>query len=274
MWANFQSFVLFIEKEIFMSRVFITGSSDGLGLTAAQLLVEQGHSVVLHARSQQRADETQNKLPAAESVVVGDLTSITQTRHVADQVNKLGTFDAIFLNAGIGYREPKRIVTEDGLSHLLAVNTIAPYILTALISRPKRLVYLSSMLHQDGDPSLSDLTWADRPWLGQQAYSDTKLHDVLLAFAIARQWPNVLSNALEPGWVPTKMGGSNATDDLDEAHRTQVWLAVSDDPAASASGEYFYHMERRRPHPATRDVSIQDRLLDFCSRVTGVELQS
>jgi NAD(P)-dependent dehydrogenase (short-subunit alcohol dehydrogenase family) len=257
-----------------MARIFITGSSDGLGLTAAQLLVEQGHRVVLHARNQQRADETQKKLPAAESVVVGDLTSIAQTRYVAVQVNKLGAFDAVIHNAGIGYREPKRIVTEDGLPHVLAVNTIAPYILTALITRPKRLVYLSSMLHQDGDPSLNDLAWAERPWLGQQAYSDTKLHDVLLAFAIARRWPNVLSNALEPGWVPTKMGGSSATDDLDKAHRTQVWLAVSDDLAAAVSGEYFYHMEKRRPHPVTRDVIIQDRLLDFCFRVTGVELPS
>ncbi|WP_353064184.1 SDR family NAD(P)-dependent oxidoreductase [Tunturibacter psychrotolerans] len=257
-----------------MARVFITGSSDGLGLTAAQLLVEQGHSVVLHARSQQRADETQNKFPAAESVVVGDLTSIAQTRYVADQVNNLGIFDAVIHNAGIGYREPKRMVTEDGLSHLLAVNTIAPYILTALITRPKRLVYLSSMLHKNGDPSLNDLTWADRPWLGQQAYSDTKLHDVLLAFAVARRWPGVLSNALEPGWVPTKMGGSSATDDMDQAHRTQVWLAVSDDPVALVSGEYFYHMEKRHPHPATRDAGLQDRLLNFCFRVTGVELPS
>jgi NAD(P)-dependent dehydrogenase (short-subunit alcohol dehydrogenase family) len=257
-----------------MARIFITGSSDGLGLMAAQLLVEQGNSVVLHARSQQRADETQNKLPAAESVVFGDLTSMTQTRRVADQVNQLGTFDAIIHNAGIGYREPKRIVTEDGLSHLLAVNTIAPYILTALITRPKRLVYLSSVLHQDGDPSLEDLTWADRPWSGQQAYCDTKLHDVLLAFAIARRWPNVLSNALEPGWVPTKMGGSSASDDLDLAHRTQVWLAVSNDPAATVSGGYFYHMNRKQPLPATSDVSLQERLLDFCSRVTGVKLPS
>ena len=257
-----------------MARIFITGSSDGLGLMAAQLLVEQGHSVVLHARSQQRAEETQNKLPTAESVVVGDFTSITQTRRVADQVNKLGTFDAVIHNAGVSHREPKRIVTEDGLSHVLAVNTIAPYILTALITRPKRLVYLSSILHQGGDPSLKDLTWADRPWLGQQAYSDTKLHDVLLAFAIARRWPSVLSNAVEPGWVPTKMGGSSATDDLDQAHRTQVWLAVSDDPAALVSGEYFYHMQKRQPLPATRDASVQDRLLDFCSRVTGLQLPS
>lgn len=257
-----------------MARIFITGSSAGLGLAAAQLLIEQGHDVVLHARSQQRAEETQNRLPAAESVVVGDLTSIAQTRHVADQVNQLGTFDAVIHNAGIGYREPKRIVTEDALSHLLAVNTVAPYILTALITRPQRLVYMSSILHQDGDPSLNDLTWADRPWSGRQAYCDTKLHDVLLAFAVARRWPDVLSNALEPGWVPTKMGGSEATDDLDQAHRTQVWLAVSDDPAATISGGYFYHMNRKDPLPATLDVGLQDRLMDFCSRATSVELPS
>ncbi len=117
--------------------------------------------MVLHARSQQRAEETQNKLPAAESVVVGDLTSIAQTRHVADQVNQLGTFDAVIHNAGIGYRETNRIVTEDALSHLLAVNTVAPYILTALITQPQRLAYMSSILHQDEDPSLKDLVWAD-----------------------------------------------------------------------------------------------------------------
>jgi len=150
-----------------MARIFITGSSDGLGLAAAQLLVEQGHDVVLHARSQQRAEETRNKLPAAESVVVGDLTSIAQTRHVADQVNQLGTFDAMIHNAGIGYRETKRIVTADALSDLLAVNTVAPCIPTALITRPQRLVYMSSILHQNGDPSLNDLTWADRPWSGR-----------------------------------------------------------------------------------------------------------
>ena len=257
-----------------MARIFITGSSDGLGLSAARLLVEQGHGVVLHARNKQRADETQAKLPAAQAVVVGDLTSITQTRRVADQVNQLGIFNAIIHNAGIGYREPMRIVTDDGLSHLLAVNTVAPYILTALITRPQRLVYMSSILHQDGDSSLKDLEWADRPWSGRQAYCDTKLHDVLLAFAVARRWPGVLSNALEPGWVPTKMGGSDATDDLDQAHRTQVWLAVSDEPAAAVSGGYFYHMNRKHPLSATFDVSRQDRLLDFCSRVTGVDLPS
>jgi NAD(P)-dependent dehydrogenase (short-subunit alcohol dehydrogenase family) len=255
-----------------MARVFITGSSDGLGRMAAELLIEQGHKVVLHARSEQRGEEALAAVPGAETVVMGDLTSIAQTRGVAEQVNKLGSFDAVIHNAGIGYREPRRIATEDGIPHLFSVNTLAPYILTALIERPKRLVYLSSGLHRNGDASLKDLAWEDRPWQGQQAYSDTKLHDVLLAFAIARRWPGVLSNALEPGWVATKMGGPGAADNLDAGHRTQVWLAVSNDKAATVSGEYFYHMRLRAPVPATREVELQEKLIEACRGFSGVSL--
>ncbi len=255
-----------------MARVFITGSSDGLGRMAAQLLVEQGHGVVLHARNEQRGREALNAVPGAEKVVIGDLTSISQTRSVAEQVNALGSFNAVIHNAGIGYREPRRIATEDGLPQVFAVNTLAPYILTALIQKPQRLVYVSSGLHKSGDASLKDLAWEHRPWQGQQAYSDTKLHDVLLAFAMAHRWPDVLSNALEPGWVATKMGGAGAPDDLDAGHRTQVWLAVSDEPAATVTGEYFYHMRHRTPNPASRDEERQQRLLDACQRFSGVEL--
>src|SRR5579862_194409 len=257
-----------------MSRVFITGSSDGLGRMASELLIEQGHSVVMHARNEKRGKDAMAAVPKAEAVVIGDLASIAQTRGVAEQVNKLGAFDAVIHNAGVGYREPCRIATEDGLPHVFAVNTLAPYILTALIQRPKRLVYLSSGLHQSGDATLKDLAWKERPWQGQQAYSDTKLHDVLLAFAMARRWPGVFSNALEPGWVATKMGGANATDDLDQGHRTQVWLAVSEDSEAKVTGEYFFHMRLRAAKAATRDIAIQERLIEACRKISDVELPS
>jgi NAD(P)-dependent dehydrogenase (short-subunit alcohol dehydrogenase family) len=255
-----------------MARVFITGSSDGLGRMAAKLLIEQRHGVVLHARNEMRGEVAMSAVPGAEAVVIGDLTSIAQTRKVAEQVNALGSFDAIIHNAGIGYREPRRIATEDGLPHVFAVNTVAPYILTALIKKPKRLVYLSSGLHRSGDASLKDLAWEHRPWEGQQAYSDTKLHDVLLAFAVARRWSDAFSNALEPGWVATKMGGAGAPDDLDAGHRTQVWLTVSDDAAARVTGEYFYHMRLRTPNPASRDEERQEHLIEACKRFSGVEL--
>jgi len=241
---------------------------------AAQLLIEQGHAVVLHARNEKRGQEALAAVPGAEAVVIGDLASIAQTRAVAEQVNGLGSFDAVIHNAAIGYREPQRIATEDGLPQVFAVNTLAPYILTALIKKPKRLVYLSSGLHRNGDANLKDLAWEHRPWQGQQAYSDTKLHDVLLAFAVARRWQDILSNALEPGWVPTKMGGAGAPDDLDAGHRTQVWLAVSDDPAAKVTGEYFYHMRLRAPIPVSRDVERQEQLLDACKGFSGIDLPS
>jgi NAD(P)-dependent dehydrogenase (short-subunit alcohol dehydrogenase family) len=255
-----------------MARVFITGSTDGLGRMAAELLIDQGHQVVLHARSRKRAQDAAAHLPGTEGIVIGDLSSIAQTRDVAEQVNRLGRFDAVIHNAGVGYREPKRIETEDGLPHVFAVNTLAPYILTALIEKPKRLVYLSSGLHHGANANLQDINWTDRPWNGTDAYSESKLHDVLLAFAVARRWPDVLSNALEPGWVPTKMGGRAATDDIDQAHRTQVWLASSNDPGALVSGKYFYHLHLREPDPATRDRARQDLLVAVCERVSGIAL--
>lgn len=256
-----------------MARVFVTGSADGLGLMTGRLLAEQGHEVVLHARNEQRAEDARAALPEASAVVTGDVSALAQMRHVADQANATGRFDAVVHNVGLGYREPRRIETEDGLCRLWAVNVLAPYVLTALMERPGRLVYLTSGMHRGGDPSLRDVQWDKRRWNGSQAYSDTKLHDLLLAFGVARRWPDVPSNAVSPGWVPTRMGGPGAPDDLGQAHLTQVWLAVSDDPHALETGRNLYHQRPADEHPAVRDAATQDRLLDYCRDVSGVELK-
>jgi NAD(P)-dependent dehydrogenase (short-subunit alcohol dehydrogenase family) len=254
-----------------MARVFITGSSDGLGLLAARLLVDGGHAVTLHARNAARAEDARRAVPAAEAVLVGDLAGIAQTRELAEQANARGRYDAVIHNAAVGNREPRR-ETVDGLEHVFAINVLAPYLLTALMAPPDRLVYLSSGMHRSGDPDLGDAQWTVRRWNGSQAYADSKLFDVVLAFAVARRWPAVRSNALEPGWVATKMGGAGAPDDLALAPVTQVWLATSDDAAALVTGAYFFHQRHREVHAAARSRAVHEALLDYCAELSGTEL--
>jgi len=254
-----------------MSRIFISGSSTGLGLMAADLLVSQGHQVVLHARNAVRAEGARRELPQAEAVVVGDVETIAGAKDIASQVNALGRFDAVIHNAAVGYREGHR-VTSDGLPHVFAINTLSAYILTGLIERPKRLVYLSSGMHHHADANLDGILWKKRRWNGSTAYAESKLHDAMLALAIARRWPDVLSNSLEPGWVPTKMGGPGAPDEMDQAHLTQAWLAAGDDPKAQVTGKYFYHLEHKEPNPQAHDPALQDRLIAICAEISGVAL--
>lgn len=255
-----------------MARVFVTGSADGIGMAAARQLVAAGHEVMLHARNDARAGDARRALPQAQAVAVGDVAEIAAMRQVAAQVNAWGPCDAVIHNVGIGSRE-SRGQTGDGLARLFAVNVLAPYVLTALITRPQRLIYLSSGLHTGGSPALDDLQWTQRRWNGSQAYSDSKLFDVMLAFGVARLWTEVRSNAVTPGWVPTRMGGRGAPENLEDGAATQVWLAVSDDPAAGASGAYWYHRQKRAAHPAASDAARQDALLAYCAEVSGVVLR-
>jgi NAD(P)-dependent dehydrogenase (short-subunit alcohol dehydrogenase family) len=254
-----------------MARIFISGSSTGLGFMAAELLAAQGHQVVLHARNAARAEVARRALPKAEAVAAGDLETIAGARALAARVNELGRFDAVIHNAAVGYREGQRLTT-DGLPHVFAINTLSAYILTALIEKPKRLIYLSSGMHHHADANLDDILWRKRRWNGSSAYAESKLHDAMMAFAIARRWPDVISTALEPGWVPTRMGGPGAPDDMDQAHRTQAWLAASDDPQAQVSGQYFYHLRPLAPNPQAQDAALQNRLIGLCEEFSNVHL--
>jgi NAD(P)-dependent dehydrogenase (short-subunit alcohol dehydrogenase family) len=240
-----------------MARILITGAADGLGQLAAKALIGQGHRVVLHARNEKRGNEALDKTPGAETVVTANLSSVEETIQLGKKVNALGTFDAVIHNAGL-YNAPAK--------ELFAVNTLAPYILTCLIQKPKRLIYLSSDMHEGGRFKLDNF----KTGISRITYSDTKLHVLMLCKAVARKWPDVYANALNPGWVPTKMGGAGAPDNLEKGFQTQVWLAVSNDENAKVSGRYFYHQKQIRSNPEADDVQLQEKFLIVCSGVTGI----
>ncbi|MBC3788294.1 SDR family NAD(P)-dependent oxidoreductase [Spirosoma utsteinense] len=252
-----------------MARIFITGSADGLGKLAAGALINQGHQVVLHARNQKRAQHILTQIQGAETVVTADLSSIAETKNLALELNAIGRFDAVIHNAGL-YQVSNLDLSVDGLPVLLAVNTIAPYLLTSLMDKPGRLIYLSSGMHLQGDPTLRGLA-GTKP---RVSYSDSKLHDLILAKAVARKWSGIHANAVDPGWVPTKMGGAGAPDDLEKGYQTQVWLAASQDVKARVTGRYFHHQRSANYLSKADDISTQEQFLTLCEQISGVHFPS
>jgi NAD(P)-dependent dehydrogenase (short-subunit alcohol dehydrogenase family) len=244
--------------------VLITGSTTGLGEAAARQLLDDGHEVVLHARTDERAQDVADLASRAAGVVIGDLSDTENTRGVAEQVERIGGIDATIHNAAL--------YTGNTRADILAVNVIAPYLLSVLTTRPATLVFLSSGMHHSGNPSAHAFDWTGQDRRGVQAYCDSKLYLTALAMAFARRWPNVLVNVVDPGWVPTRMGGPGAPDDLELGYRTQTWLAVSDDPGARVSGAYWHHQQQQPPGAAALDAAFQEALLDDLARITGVSL--
>lgn len=228
-------------------KVFITGATTGLGQIAGQILIRQGHAVVLHARG--RSSEMGDSAP----YVFGDLSRQAEVRALAEAANQHGPFDAVIHNAGI---------YTGSAEELFQVNVVAPYTLCALMPVPKRLVFMSSRLHLGGKLVLDARTCN---------YSDTKLFDLMLAKHYAKTHPGTFSNAVDPGWVPTRMGGKGAPDDLHQGAETQAWLAVSTDPEAQVSGKYFHHRKQHRSNPlADRDEDVT-KLVAYLEELTGVK---
>jgi NAD(P)-dependent dehydrogenase (short-subunit alcohol dehydrogenase family) len=241
-----------------MARVLITGSADGLGRLAAETLLDAGHEIVVHVRNRDRLTAVRDLVDRGAVAVIGDLSNQEETRGIARDVNRLGRMDAVIHNAGV-YTGPQ----------IMPVNVGAPYLLTTLIERPQRLIYLSSGAHRSGRSNLDGIDWSGRT---TGSYSDSKLFVTTLAVAVARLWPDALSNAVDPGWVPTRMGGPHAPDDLRLGHLTQEWLTTSADADARTSGGYWYHQRRTEPHHAVHDRRFQDQLLDELARFTGTRI--
>ncbi|MFC9057187.1 SDR family NAD(P)-dependent oxidoreductase [Streptomyces sp. NPDC057074] len=236
-----------------MALILVTGASSGIGRATANALADDGHDVVVHVRDRTRLSAS-GDTGRWTGAVIGDLADVDEIRAVARQAGEFGRFGTIIHNAGV-LRSPD----------VVTVNTVAPYLLTALLPKPARLVYLSSSMHRTGSTDLRRL--AD----GTASYDDSKLWVTTLALALASRWEGTTSHAVDPGWVPTRMGGPGATDDLAAGHRTQVWLATLRD-VVPATGGYWYHQQTGTAHPAARDAVFQARLVDALEEHTGVPL--
>ncbi|MFC5337682.1 SDR family NAD(P)-dependent oxidoreductase [Leucobacter denitrificans] len=241
-----------------MSRILVTGSTDGLGRSTAESLLDDGHEVILHARNAKRREAVVDLLDRGAQCVVGDFARLDEVNDVADQALALGPIDVVVHNCGVW----------EG-ADVLNVNVLAPYILTARITPVRRLIYLSSGLHKQGVADLLRVDWSGaRP----MSYNDSKLFVTTLMAAVARRWSGVLSHAVDPGWMPTRMGGPKATGDITLGHVTQAWLATTNNPETLVSGRYWHYQQLREPHPAVHDVGFQEDLLRLLSEVTGVKL--
>lgn len=248
-----------------MARIFITGSSDGIGLHAARLLADHGHKVTLHARNENRAASTREAVPNADSIVIGDLRTISAIKKLAQDANAAGPFDTIIHNAGIGYGSTSSSeITEDGISAVFAINTLAPYILTCTMDKPKaRLLFMSSDSHYGGDASLRNCTTS-------HSYGNSKLHDVMLANAFARRWRDVQVVSMHPGWVRTKMGGAAPGSTDEPAQALLKWAVGEGEMAELPSGSFFTVNGKQSTHPGANDESKQEELLEICKKVSGV----
>lgn len=236
-----------------MALILVTGASRGLGRDTANALADAQHDVVIHVRDASRLDRTIVGRRWA-GVLHGDLADLDQTHDVARQAGALGRFDAVIHNAGTLHRP-----------EALAVNTVAPYVLTALMPKPARLIYLSSSMHRSGSTDLRRLE------AGAASYDDSKLWVTALACAFASRWEGTSSHAVDPGWVPTDMGGPAAPDDLAAGHRTQVWLAMHPD-VTPATGGYWYHQKIQSTHSAAQDERFQTHVIDALAARTGITL--
>ena len=230
-----------------MAKVLITGSNDGLGFLEAKRCVEEGAQVFLHSRSQEKLDKAVAQIPDVKDGFVADLSNKKQVLKLASDINSEGPFDVIIHNAG---------VYQSSSEELFKVNVLAPYLLTINVTTPKRLIYLSSQMHKGGSFPKS---------INQLTYSDSKLWLTMLMAHFSMKFPECYVNAVDPGWVPTKMGGKGAPDDLDQGAETQVWLATSHEPDALVSGKYFYHKKEQVPHSDAHNVTKQEELMELLS---------
>jgi retinol dehydrogenase-12 len=274
--------------------ILITGATRGIGYAAAEALAGMGASVIVHGRNPARVEKACKRIArgvsgSEVSGIVADLASLAQVRRLAREVtDSCPRLDVLLNNAGLVTR--KRELTVDGFERQLAVNHLAPFLLTNLLldklksSAPARIVNVSSRAHRRGELDLDDLNWDKRPYTGISAYGATKLANILFTRELARrlQGSGVTANCLHPGVVATSlfsgMGIVGRTFGIlsrpllmpaSRGAKTSVYLASSPE-VASVSGKYFDEAKPVEPKAPAMDDEAAKALWIASEKLTGL----
>jgi dehydrogenase/reductase SDR family member 12 len=273
--------------------VLVTGATSGLGLAASEGFARLGADVVLVARDAQRGERARAQVAehsagGAARLELCDLAKLASVRDLAQRLDARGDrLDVLVHNAGVLPAE--RTLTEDGIEMTFAVNVVAPFLLTRLLterlaaSAPSRIVTVSSGGMYTQRLRTDDLQNADGEFSGTTAYARTKRAQVILTELWAQRLAKrgIVAHAMHPGWVDTPgvsaslPGFYRITRPLlrspEQGADTIVWLGAADEPARSSGG--FWHDRRRRPTsllPWTRETDADRRALwQECERLTA-----
>ena len=253
-----------------MSTICLTGATDGIGLATARVLLDQGHRVLVHARTEERGRPVVAALSGDAVLVTGDLASLAQVRALADQVAAHGPLDLLVHNAGVWVRGKTPAASADGFETTFAVNVLAPHLLTTLLAEQltRRLIWLGSGMAGSGRPNPAALGGERNP---SRAYADSKACDVALAQAWGRRLPAVASAALDPGWVKTKLASAGAPGTVDSSADSLAFCCTEADLSRAP------YWKNRRPVPVPQrleDIALQDAIAAACDRMIEAVGQS
>jgi NAD(P)-dependent dehydrogenase (short-subunit alcohol dehydrogenase family) len=273
------------------STILITGATDGLGRALAADLARSGASVLVHGRDPERGEHVLADLRAEKGGgdhrwYKADLASLGEVRDLAEHIaSEHQRLDVLVNNAGIGSTLPgegARMESSDGFELRLAVNYLAPFLLTHLLqpllvaSAPARIVNVASggQMPVDFDDVMLERSYS--PW---QAYCQSKLALVMLTFDLADQLAGtgVTATCLHPGtYMPTKMvlhAGVTPVDTLETGVKATRRL-VDDASLYGSSGVYYNIFEEARANPQAYDAAARRRLRELSERLVGLPVRS